>query len=51
MGHRLPFNLAQGLAGPSWRRNNWRFIGPGTGMHGPDIDEDISVGGFLGLPD
>ena len=33
------------------QRNNWRFIGPGTGIHWPDIDEDISVAGLLGLPD
>jgi hypothetical protein len=33
------------------QRNNWRFIGPGTGIHWSDIDEDISVAGLLGLPD
>jgi hypothetical protein len=33
------------------QRNNWRLIGPGTGIHWPDIDEDISVAGLLGLPD
>ena len=37
-------------AGPE-QRNNWRLIGPGTGIHWPDIDEDISVAGLLGLPD
>ena len=25
--------------------------GPGTGIHWPDIDEDISIAGLLGLPD
>ena len=33
------------------QRNHWRFIGPGSGIHWPDIDEDISVAGLLGLPD
>ncbi|MEO6401178.1 MAG: DUF2442 domain-containing protein [Vicinamibacteria bacterium] len=33
------------------QRRNWRFIGPGTGIHWPDIDEDISVAGLLGLGD
>ncbi len=35
----------------SEQRNHWRLIGPGIGIHGPDIDEDISVAGLLGLPD
>jgi hypothetical protein len=30
------------------QRSHWRFIGPGTGIHWPDIDEDISVAGLLG---
>lgn len=33
------------------QRNHWRLIGPGTGIHWPDVDEDISVAGLLGLPD
>ena len=33
------------------QRENWRLIGPGIGVHWPDIDEDISVAGLLGLPD
>lgn len=28
-------------------RNNWRLIGGGTGIHWPDLDEDLSVKGFL----
>lgn len=28
-------------------RNNWRFIGNGTGIHWEDIDEDISILGIL----
>jgi hypothetical protein len=33
------------------QRANWRLIGRGVGIHWPDIDEDISVLGLLGLPD
>ena len=28
-------------------RNHWRLIGRGIGIHWEDIDEDISVEGFL----
>ena len=28
-------------------RRHWRIIGPGTGVHWPDLDEDISVEGLL----
>ncbi|MGD1277374.1 MAG: DUF2442 domain-containing protein [Tepidisphaeraceae bacterium] len=28
-------------------RNNWRLIGDGEGVHWPDLDEDLSVEGFL----
>ena len=28
-------------------RQNWRFIGEGTGIHWPDLDEDISVEDLL----
>ena len=39
----------------SWRlaeatpeqRQNWRLIGDGTGIHWPDVDEDISARGML----
>lgn len=39
----------------SWRlaeatpeqRRNWRLIGDGTGVHWPDVDEDISARGML----
>lgn len=27
--------------------NNWRFIGGGIGIHWKDLDEDLSVEGFL----
>ena len=33
------------------QRGNWRLIGRGLGIHWPDVDEDISVAGLLGLPD
>jgi hypothetical protein len=29
------------------QRKNWRFIGPGIGIHWTDIDEDISVKSLL----
>src|ERR1700730_9219863 len=32
-------------------RRHWELIGPGIGIHWPDLDEDISVEGLLlGLP-
>ena len=31
------------------QRAHWRFIGPGQGIHWPDIDEDISVASLLRL--
>jgi len=37
--------------GTPQERANWRWIGPGEGMHWPDLDEDISVDGLiLGRP-
>ena len=40
--------LAEGR--PNERRH-WELIGPGIGIHWPDLDEDISVEGLLlGLP-
>jgi hypothetical protein len=35
----------------SEQRKRWELIGPGIGIHWPDVDEDISVAGLLGLPD
>jgi hypothetical protein len=29
------------------QRNNWRFIGRGSGIHWEDVDEDLSVAGLL----
>lgn len=44
----VPLKWYPRLAGgrPAERRN-WAFIGPGTGIHWPDLDEDISVEGLL----
>jgi hypothetical protein len=33
------------------QRSHWELIGPGIGIHWPDLDEDISVAGLLGLRD
>jgi hypothetical protein len=32
------------------RHANWTLIGAGTGLHWPDLDEDLSVPALLGLP-
>jgi hypothetical protein len=32
------------------QRQHWRLIGRGQGIHWPEVDEDISVRGLLGLP-
>jgi uncharacterized protein DUF2442 len=37
--------------GSSRERRRWELLGPGIGIHWPDLDEDISVEGLLqGLP-
>ena len=37
--------------GSSRERRRWELLGPGIGIHWPDLDEDISVDGLLqGLP-
>jgi hypothetical protein len=30
------------------KRQNWRLIGKGIGVHWPDLDEDLSLEGLLG---
>jgi len=35
------------LHGTPAERNHWRLIGNGTGIHWPDLDEDISVENVL----
>jgi hypothetical protein len=32
------------------QRRHWHLIGRGAGIHWPDVDEDVSVRGLLGLP-
>jgi len=29
------------------QRDNWEILGPGIGVHWPDIDEDLSLDGML----
>jgi hypothetical protein len=44
----VPINWYPRLAdGRPAERRNWALIGPGTGIHWPDLDEDISVEGLL----
>jgi Protein of unknown function (DUF2442) len=38
------------LAATPAQRDHWELIGEGTGIHWPDVDEDISVPRLLGLP-
>ena len=33
------------------QRAGWELIGDGIGLRWPDLDEDVSVAGLLGLPD
>jgi hypothetical protein len=33
------------------QRSNWELIPGADAVHWPDIDEDVSVSGLLGLPD
>lgn len=35
------------LHGSPTERGRWRLIGKGSGIHWPDLDEDISVEGLL----
>lgn len=35
------------LHGSKEERGNWRLIGKGSGIHWPDLDEDISIEGLL----
>ena len=32
-------------------RGRWELIGRGLGIHWPELDEDLSVAGLLGVPD
>jgi len=33
--------------GTTKERKNWRFIGKGSGIHWPELDEDVSIAGLL----
>jgi hypothetical protein len=33
------------------QRSHWELIPGGNAVHWPDVDEDVSVAGLLGLPD
>jgi Protein of unknown function (DUF2442) len=33
------------------QRAKWELVGRGVGIRWPELDEDISVAGLLGLPD
>jgi hypothetical protein len=35
------------LHGSAKERRNWRLIGKGSGIHWPDLDEDVSIEGLL----
>lgn len=35
-------------AASSTQREHWELIGPGVGIHWPDIDEDLAVATMLG---
>ena len=44
----LPLTLYPRLMhGTTAELNHWQFIGPGTGIHWPDLDEDISAANIL----
>ena len=44
----VPIDWYPRLAGATpEQRANWRPIGPGVGIHWPDVDEDLSVEGLL----
>jgi hypothetical protein len=36
---------------PPAARTRWELMGGGLGIHWPELDEDLSVAGLLGLPD
>jgi hypothetical protein len=33
------------------QRSRWELIAGGDAVHWPDVDEDLSASGLLGLPD
>lgn len=48
----LPIAWSERLAKASpEQRANWELNGDGVGVHWPEIDEDLSAPGVVGLPD
>lgn len=46
--HRLPLIWYPRLfQATQAQRDNWELIGPGVGVHWPDVDEDLSADGLL----
>lgn len=54
----LIFRDGRRMTAPLWKyprlqqampeqRNHWRILGPGRGIHWPDLDEDLTVAGIL----
>ena len=54
----LIFRDGRRMTAPLWKyprlqqatpdqRNRWRILGPGRGIHWPDLDEDLTVAGIL----
>ena len=44
----VPITWFPRLAGATdAQRNDWEWIGNGEGIHWPQIDEDLSISGFL----
>src|SRR4051794_39996161 len=45
---RVPYSYSRRLSRATMaQRANWRLVGRGTGIHWPDIDEDLSVEGVV----
>lgn len=38
------------LTATTQQQEHWELLGQGTGIHWPDVDEDISVPRLLGMP-
>jgi len=48
----MPIGWSERLAAATAeQRANWELNGDGVGVHWPDIDEDLSAPGVVGLPD
>ena len=48
----MPLTWSERLAGATpAQRARWELRGDGVGVHWPDVDEDLSAPGIVGLPD